>query len=960
MITKKKNQEIQQILRQRAKDGDLGMFCYKCQKKDHRRQDCFFTLCSRCYKWVDNNHNCPSNNSINISQLIKNSETPTYVMNVIYNDVGIFLSKRIDKRKEMYNLWQVPGGKVEENEYSIEAILRETEEETGLIIKKDIPQLIFNDPKFNCDVYITKVSMNTTLRNTEPNKQSSWILNTFKQYEEKCKRKEITPTHVKYMQKILESLKISTTIAQAQWEERRPQDAYFAEAEVFGRKINVMIDTGAVGCIITKSFLDSVHKEIEASTNVQIVSVTGAKTAPLGKMFKVGVKIGKFEIKEDMIVTEASGYNILLGNDWITNQAKAIINTEKQIMTIKQNKEIDIVPITCFTKMNPVIFTPIDFLEEEYDELELEESEGEPQHYLNVSLEENIATINHQQYPTEFLEFSNLEFLRTDKHWKGPGRCLCKVLQNNEKCLFCRKLQEDLNDYHVAKAQIEEDDEVMKISTGKETTIGSLSNNQRIQLQDLLTRNNDLFATDKSELTQTNIAQHSIITEDIHPIKKRAYSTSPKEKEWIATEIDEMLQQGVIQPSSSPWSAPIVLVKKKNGQMRMCVNYKDLNNITKKDNYPLPRIDELLDSLQGSRWFTSLDLFSGFWQIKIRPEDVEKTAFITSEGLYEFVVMPFGLCNAPATFQRTMDTIFQKEKRHFIKVYMDDLNIHSKTFEEHLQHLQITFDRIRAANLRIKPDKCHFCSQEIKFLGHVVNEQGIQPDPSKITKVANYPVPRNLTELRAFLGLASYYRRFIKDFSKISSPLYKLTEKETLYQWSDERQRIFDVLKEKLTTAPILIYPNFDQPFTLYTDASQIGLGAVLSQKGDDGKEHVIVYASRSLNPAEKNYSTTEQECLAIVWAVKYFKHYIFGSKFTIVTDHSALQWLLNSDSKVTENKRIMRWRLTLQEYSYEVKYRKGKNHENADALSRINPNSFNSTNMIVPSPSPFYIFNNG
>jgi ADP-ribose pyrophosphatase YjhB (NUDIX family) len=483
MITKEKNQEVQRILKQRAKNGDTGMYCYKCQKIDHRRQDCPLRLCTRCHKWVNHgNHNCPSNNYINISQLFDKPKTPTYVMNVVYNDAGIFLSKRIDKSKEMYNFWQVPGGKVEENEYSIEAVIRETEEETGLIIKKNIPKLIFNDPKFNCDVYVTKVDMNTVLRNTEPNKQSSWILNTFKQYEEKCKRNEITPTHVRYMKKILENLKISKTIAQAQWEERKPQDAYFAEAEVFGRKINVMIDTGAVGCIITKSFLDSVHKEIEASTNVQIVSVTGAKTASLGKMFKVGVKIGKFEIKEDMIVTEASGYNILLGNDWITNQAKAIINTGKQNMTIKQNNEIDIVPITCFIKINPEIFTLIDFFEEKYNELELEETEGEPQHYLNVSLEENIAIINHQRYPTEFLEFSDLEFQRTDKYWKGPGRCLCKPLQNNEKCSFCRKLYKDLEYYRVAKAQIKKDDELIEITTEKDTPIESLTNMQKMQL----------------------------------------------------------------------------------------------------------------------------------------------------------------------------------------------------------------------------------------------------------------------------------------------------------------------------------------------------------------------------------------------------------------------------------------------------------------------------------------------
>ncbi|CAG8434661.1 5885_t:CDS:2 [Funneliformis mosseae] len=260
-----------------------------------------------------------------------------YVMNIIYNDVGIFLSKRINKHKKIYNLWQVPGGKIEENEYSIEAVIRETEEKIGLIIKNDIPKLIFNDSGFNCDIYITKVNMNTTLRNTELDKQKN--------------------------------LEISRMIAQAQWEEHKPQDAYFAEAEVFERKINVMIDTGAVKYIIIKSFLDSVHKDIEVSTNIQIISIIEARIAPLGKMLKVSIKIGKFEI----IVTESFRYNVLLGNDWITIQAKAIIDTSKQIMIIKQNNETDIVPIMYFSKINPKVFILIDFVEEKYDDLEIEE-----------------------------------------------------------------------------------------------------------------------------------------------------------------------------------------------------------------------------------------------------------------------------------------------------------------------------------------------------------------------------------------------------------------------------------------------------------------------------------------------------------------------------------------------------------------------------------------------------------
>ena len=307
--------------------------------------------------------------------------------------------------------------------------------------------------------------------------------------------------------------------------------------------------------------------------------------------------------------------------------------------------------------------------------------------------------------------------------------------------------------------------------------------------------------------------------------------------------------------------------------------------------------------------------------------------------------MPFGLCNAPATFQRTMDYVLGDAKGKFVMVYLDDVIIYSKTFEEHLTHLNDIFDRVRDANLRLKAEKCYFAAKELQFLGHVVGKDGVKPDPAKVDKIINYPYPTNLRDLRGALGLFSYYRRFIQNFSQIADPLYNLLKKDTPYLWTENQQQAFNLLKQKLTEAPIVRYPNMDKPFSLYTDASDTGLGAVLSQQ--DGKEeYVIAYASRTLSPAEKNYGITEKECLAIIWAVKYFRHYLCGSRFTIITDHSALKWLLNSSSE-TANRRLERWKITLSEYDYEVQYRKGKKHSNADALSRINgTNGLNNTSL--------------
>ncbi|GBC39999.2 putative integrase core domain protein [Rhizophagus irregularis DAOM 181602=DAOM 197198] len=346
----------------------------------------------------------------------------------------------------------------------------------------------------------------------------------------------------------------------------------------------------------------------------------------------------------------------------------------------------------------------------------------------------------------------------------------------------------------------------IQLEPEKVVPIGKLEESQYQLLHQLLDKNKDLFA----KSLQTPEGEHIIITEEVPPIKKRVYRTAPKKNEFIESEINVMF----------------------------CINYKPLNDITKKDNYPLPRIDELLDSLQNAQWFTTLDLASGYWQIKVRAEDQEKTAFITKFGTYEF-----------------------KEK--FILVYHDDVIIYSKTFKDHIQHLEEVLNRIRKANLRLKAKKCHFAVAELQFLRYIVRKKGVKPDPEKVNKMVNYLEPQNIRELRRILGLFSYYQRFIKDFAKVADPMYKLLKKDAPYKWMNLQQKAFENLKDKLITAPIVQYPDFSKPFFLYTNASIIGLGAVLAQKTDD-QEYVIAHASRTLIPAEKNYAITELECLAI------------------------------------------------------------------------------------------------
>ena len=464
----------------------------------------------------------------------------------------------------------------------------------------------------------------------------------------------------------------------------------------------------------------------------------------------------------------------------------------------------------------------------------------------------------------------------------------------------------------------------------------------------LLMKSTDVFALNDSELGCTDVVSHNIDTGDKLPVKQPPYRAPMIYREKIAEMVMEMQERGIVQPSMSPWASPVILVPKKDGSLRFCVDFRKLNALTKKDVYPLPRVDDILDTLGDAKYFSTLDLASGYWKIPLDAESRPKTAFTTHQGLFEFVRMPFGLCNAPATFQRAMQSVLAGLEWRDCFVYIDDILVVSRTFEEHLRHLEQIFDRLRNANLRLKPKKCSFLCNKVTYLGHVISVEGVCPDPEKTEKVRSFPVPRDVTQVRQFIGLASYYRRFVPKFAQIASPLHALLKKDNTFQWSVECSSAFQQLKDLLTSSPVLVFPKFGPgcEFILETDASYVGLGAVLSQQQEDGSVHPIAYASRSLDQHERNYGVTELETLGLVWAVRYFRSYILGHRTIVYTDHSACLSLLNHPRP---SGKLARWAMTIQEMDLIIKHRSGKSNTNADALSR-NPVCLNPTNVNVNS----------
>ncbi|KAL0561145.1 hypothetical protein IC582_001565 [Cucumis melo] len=411
------------------------------------------------------------------------------------------------------------------------------------------------------------------------------------------------------------------------------------------------------------------------------------------------------------------------------------------------------------------------------------------------------------------------------------------------------------------------------------------------------------------------------------PISRAPYRMAPAELKELKVQLQELLDKGFIRPSVSPWGAPVLFVKKKDGSMRLCIDYRELNKVTVKNRYPLPRIDDLFDQLQGATVFSKIDLRSGYHQLRIKDEDVPKTAFRSRYGHYEFIVMSFGLTNAPAVFMDLMNRVFREFLDTFVIVFIDDILIYSKTEAEHEKHLRMVLQTLRDNKLYAKFSKCEFWLKQVSFLGHVVSKAGVSVDPAKIEAVTGWTRPSTVSEVRSFLGLAGYYRRFVENFSRIATPLTQLTRKGAPFIWSKACEDSFQNLKQKLVTAPVLTVPDGSGSFVIYSDASKKGLGCVLMQQGK-----VVAYASRQLKSHEQNYPTHDLELAAVVFALKIWRHYLYGEKIQIFTDHKSLKYFLTQKEL---NMRQRRWLELVKDYDCEILYHPGKANVVADALSR-------------------------
>ena len=709
---------------------------------------------------------------------------------------------------------------------------------------------------------------------------------------------------------------------------------------VLKQPFKLLVDTGAAVTVISEDFYKTVlspYFAIKQNDSLESVKTANGCSVPVKGLVSFPIMIGQSEYSCAASIVSGLSYNIVLGRDFL-HQFSAVIDVRGHLVTFSGDNKV------FFADGNtPPFQTDIraahTFVIDAHSEAVI------PAYFHRRPLSPVVGLLE----PVPKLSNRYRLFVAASVvNSNDDGKVSCRLLNPTMEPVllhkgttighFAESCPEDVicslesenkeSENSSPSAFVDTKDFLSRFDSFPNPHLSAAENEQ---LANLLLRYSDIFASSSLDLGRTFIVEHTIDTGDARPIKQAPYRTSQSQRKEIEKHISDMLAQEIITVSSSPWSSPVVLVKKKDGTTRFCIDYRKLNAVTRKDSYPLPRIDDALDSLAGSRYFTTLDLQSGYHQVAMHPDSKDKTAFATHAGVYSYEVMSFGLCNAPPCFQRLMSRVLHGLEWKLCLVYIDDVIVFASSFEEHLARLQLVLDRLRMANLKLKPSKCHFTKTLVNFLGFVVSAEGVSPDPAKIDAVKSYPTPTCVKDIRSFLGLANYYRRFVQGFAKIASPLNMLTRKGIPFVWSSACENAFHLLKQRLCSAPILAYPDFTKSFHLYTDASQTALGYILGQVIDD-REVVLAYGGRELNPAEVNYSTTEREALAVVDGVKHYQTYLAGGKFFIHTNHGSLSWLMRIKDPTG---RLARWSLQLQQYDFEIIHRAGSSNGNADALSR-------------------------
>ena len=723
-----------------------------------------------------------------------------------------------------------------------------------------------------------------------------------------------------------------------------PAQAYHVAGYINGVAINFMVDTGASVSLLHADIWGRLTADCDLVLEAwhrKLIGVEGSPLSVLGTA-NMGVGLGGITVQSDFLVAAGLSSDAIIGLDFLEKH-EAVINLGQGVLHLKgraipllktspicvpgaNSTSINLrinetIELPAMSGMDIIVQAPA-FSTREHDWL-VEATQQETSFIVANAVVTPWESENTLDIPVRLVNPSSLP-LTIRKH--------TNVAQLNQ-----------LDNISINAVDVQcgnNDDPPLTVCPHTQQVLWdmveqsdvNLSESQKQQLYSLLLGYSDVFAANNSNLGRASLLQHTIHTGDSPPIRQHTRRIPHYQRDEVKKLIQEMLTKNIIQPSTSPWASPVVIVRKKDGSARFCVDYRKLNNITRKDAFPLPRIDETLDTLSGAQWFSTLDLVSGYWQVEVAENDRAKTAFTTHEGLFEFRVMPFGLCNAPATFQRLMSLVLAGVEWSQCLVYLDDIIVLGRNFDEHLKNLGIVLQKLKDANLQLKPAKCALCKTEVTYLGHKISREGVATDQAKVDKVENWPQPKTSQELQRFLGLASYYRKFIRNFASIARPLHRLTEKGRPFKWTSECDSAFCKLKQSLTTAPILVYPDFSRPFILDTDASNDGIGAVLSQEYD-GSERVVAYASRTLNKSERKYSVTRKELLAVVVFTQHFRTYLLGQPFKLRTDHGSLSWLCNFKDPTGQ---LARWLEQLQEFHFEVIHRKGLAHQNADALSRL------------------------
>jgi hypothetical protein len=577
-----------------------------------------------------------------------------------------------------------------------------------------------------------------------------------------------------------------------------PRKLRLVAAEVESKEVLALLDSGAVPDIMSSRLARLLQLQPK-STSRNITVANGATTAGAGVLQGVNVKFGDIQVHLDFLVIENPPFDIIVGMPTM-EALRTCIDTGKQLIYMTHDGK------------SAKLCMILDVGRSESTQMEEADSE----------------------------DFTSPECSDTEESGSGTdadekeGELVVTVYTDEDAC--------GGGENEASESEL------------LEAKLGHLAAEQRQEIENAMQEEN-VIATSIHDLRPAEVHyEHSFeLTTDV-PMYQRNRRLNPKHNDIIREELDKMLAARIIKPAISAYSSPVVIVAKKDGKPRFCVDYRALNAIMKPDRWPLPNIEEILDDLQGCRYFSTIDLFSGYWQVKVSESCKEKTTFVCKYGTFSFEVMPFGLMNAPATFQRMMDRILSQLP--FVQVYIDDVVIFSKTLKEHVEHIFQTIKTIGAHGLKLKLSKCFFAHPEIKVLGHVVNEQGVSTDPDKVAIIQKCPRPMNATAVRAFLGLASYYRRFVPGFAGLAKPLHELTSPKSFFSWTEAHESAFANLKQKLSMPPVLTYPDFAKEFVVETDASSWAVGAILSQRDENGRLHPCQFASRTLSPAEKNYST--------------------------------------------------------------------------------------------------------